>query len=755
MPDVLYPGGGNCDDGTSPCVGPNCIGDPINGGDGPVIPPEPCFFGCSNKSNSCVGDDCVGGECFGPDCEYTTEDGEWHVYWMCDPNNGFATQVIVGLPGLAGFGVILLQSQMEHHELSVYAGVMIEVGGQFTHDDQPGGVFFTYLGMTTGSTLVEAVGVGGGIVTKNPWEEVAFEELECESSEPEPSETGCQDPTACNFSATATIHDQTLCLYISGCTEEGAFNYNAFAGCDDGTCCHTEGCTDQSAFNFTVGACFDDGSCCYVRGCMDSTMFNYDPLACFPGGCQSIETGCTDAAATNHDPTANTDDGSCIYPEGTGGCTVPGAFNYDPTATVAADNKCQWKIPRFCLNDVGQPTGVNPLFPGTSTTNDAYLFFGGNITSPNIITAANLTTIKDFIFSAADPYVAALEAILGVTITPGYSINYAWGASETACMRFLGYDTYYGDGLQTMSSVISPTPILIGPMASTPTNYFQTPNVTSIYTSGESCGDCDVDPSGCTDVAALNFDPLALTDDGSCKYTGVYGCTDSTATNYNPLANNDDGTCAYNQGCTDSLATNYNPAAVIDDGSCLYPTYGCTDPLATNYVLLATVDDGSCLYVVVKGCTDSTAINYNALATQDDGTCTYDIYGCTDSTASNYDSTATIDDGSCVDPRFEGLNMETPAPCVIGGQDYTVIWHNGNPAHNVIVTFEVYDQNLAFVSSSIVVASQLNDPATQSTTYFIPTASSYFGMGELFFKFKVKSLNDGTSDSSGFFQYCQ
>jgi hypothetical protein len=55
------------------------------------------------------------------------------------------------------------------------------------------------------------------------------------------------------------------------------------------------------------------------------------------------------------------------------------------------------------------------------------------------------------------------------------------------------------------------------------------------------------------------------------------------------------------EGCTDPTALNYNPAAVIDDGSCDYPDVdpeipGCTDPLASNYNANANIDDGSCQY---------------------------------------------------------------------------------------------------------------------------------------------------------------
>ena len=102
-----------------------------------------------------------------------------------------------------------------------------------------------------------------------------------------------------------------------------------------------------------------------------------------------------------------------------------------------------------------------------------------------------------------------------------------------------------------------------------------------------------------------------------------------------------------NSGCTNPLALNYDPYATIDDGSCTMPTYGCNDPLSCNgpgstgyagpfdfpcdaqAVLdgfcLATdeCDDTSC-----KGCTDPTALNYDPSATIDDGSCSYG-YTCT------------------------------------------------------------------------------------------------------------------------------
>lgn len=58
------------------------------------------------------------------------------------------------------------------------------------------------------------------------------------------------------------------------------------------------------------------------------------------------------------------------------------------------------------------------------------------------------------------------------------------------------------------------------------------------------------------------------------------------------------------RGCTDRNALNYNPLAVENDGSCVYPqpespiqkVRGCMDPNSLNYNPAATEDDGSCRY---------------------------------------------------------------------------------------------------------------------------------------------------------------
>ena len=120
-------------------------------------------------------------------------------------------------------------------------------------------------------------------------------------------------------------------------------------------------------------------------------------------------------------------------------------------------------------------------------------------------------------------------------------------------------------------------------------------------------GVCDNDEvTGCGDSQACNFNALATDDDGSCVFIdGICetcsGETDGTGT----IVDNDlddDGVCNDDEifGCTDSNALNYNPLATEDNGSCIEFVYGCTDPLAENYNPNANNSDDSCVYLPLE-----------------------------------------------------------------------------------------------------------------------------------------------------------
>ncbi len=70
---------------------------------------------------------------------------------------------------------------------------------------------------------------------------------------------------------------------------------------------------------------------------------------------------------------------------------------------------------------------------------------------------------------------------------------------------------------------------------------------------------------GCTDATALNFDPAANIDNGSCIPV-VMGCMDVVAENYNPDANVADNSCTY-----DTLAIGLNRGALTASSFGVYP----------------------------------------------------------------------------------------------------------------------------------------------------------------------------------------
>lgn len=96
---------------------------------------------------------------------------------------------------------------------------------------------------------------------------------------------------------------------------------------------------------------------------------------------------------------------------------------------------------------------------------------------------------------------------------------------------------------------------------------------------------------------ASDFYPLYETTTVVFTATDINGNSVTCLTSINTGA---DSTIVY--GCMDPEALNYNPLATVDDGSCVYSEdstdviFGCIDPEALNYNPFATIDDGSCVY---------------------------------------------------------------------------------------------------------------------------------------------------------------
>jgi hypothetical protein len=70
-----------------------------------------------------------------------------------------------------------------------------------------------------------------------------------------------------------------------------------------------------------------------------------------------------------------------------------------------------------------------------------------------------------------------------------------------------------------------------------------------------------------------------------CEY--IYGCNNPLAINYDPIATSDDGSCDIISGCMDSTAVNYNPAAVTEQPP------GIQGPPPCEYFVLDTTSCGT------------------------------------------------------------------------------------------------------------------------------------------------------------------
>ncbi len=410
-----------------------------------------------------------------------------------------------------------------------------------------------------------------------------------------------------------------------GCTDPLAINYNPNASIDDGSCEYAA-CTNvhleiealpNSVNSYTISNSFS----AVLEGTYDNAGSGVD--VCLPDGCYflmlytdsigSTEFSVSTEDATLADGTFTANAYSAQFSVGTGcdttqvmyGCTDPEALNYEPVATVD-DGSCVYDY--AC-------TPVLIQFDGSSLASGSYVF------------ASQDTVIQEGDYSGSDYGIQAC-------LFDGCYILYYNNSSEDSLSQV--FYTIFADNQIIESGTFG---------SSNPSGYTQ-------FSIGGGCDSTEV-IYGCTDPEALNYNPNANVDDGSCQFEEV-PCESNEVTltihtvdwasemSWNLVKDEieiegdgnyqDDNTYIYNwcldDGCYlfemfDSYGDGWNGGtylisyndSVLASGTLGYgleygavnfgvnqqscppePVYGCIDPEALNYDPNATVDNGSCIY---------------------------------------------------------------------------------------------------------------------------------------------------------------
>ncbi len=447
---------------------------------------------------------------------------------------------------------------------------------------------------------------------------------------------------------------------IYGCMDPDALNYDPDATADSGWCVSMPDCggdylvttSSASSIDSLFGGTWGGGSASGYFFGLDGFVYNfseyldaegnYVQLGCLTEGCYNFYVyasnwtggGSIDVAIDGSDPvtfTLDADQYEAVFPFGAGvedcevfipGCTDPEAMNYSPEATED-DGSCAY--PFLCPDSLI----VGQLYVCT--------FSAGNEVSLTIVDSQGDVLYSqdgypdmtiDYIDVCLDPeecYTAIMSNNAGGDSWNG---GYFWiqaGWSEWANGALNGATT---DTLE--------------------------------FGMAEDCGDDTGgnDVWGCTDPNALNYNPSATVNDGSCFYdnTDTSGCGDDNLVTgiYFP---GDPFIDEVSWAILDSLgnvmlsgnggATGGTPGGFaqgcIPDGCYTLEVYDSFGDGWGGGLLVLTAGDLAFTYTLDEGEFDSFPLELGAGCSGSPLT----IWGCTDPGAANFDPDANADDGSC------------------------------------------------------------------------------------------------------------
>jgi len=435
------------------------------------------------------------------------------------------------------------------------------------------------------------------------------------------------------------VNNQNCGDPIEGCTDPTALNYNPSAAIDDGSCeyfecennevlvlINTENWGYEISWNIrneagdevagsgeypnystiTELACLEDG--CYTFEMFDSYGDGWN------GGSFTILLGDTAlASGTLEDEefgsiSFGVNAEGCVE-EDVFGCTDPSAVNFNPDATID-DGSCTYEC-----TDVGVGFDFTAGAPNSDNFMD-WTLYDESLQTP--IDTGEFNSWADFVgFCLED---GCYSFVIGNIPAEWEGIYNVFAGNE-----FVSFGEFSGD-----TSSIEFT--------------------FGVNTDG--CGEIEEVP-GCVDPEALNYNPEATIDDGSCEYS----CTDislgfdfdtypndsSYVNMYWTITNQENGEIQsqswYNWApqyelCLDTACYTFEMFNVPPEWNGYYFIYSDNESIAqgefsgeeSTFSINFGIQAEGCAQVDdVYGCTDPEAINYNPEATLDDGTCEYDF----------------------------------------------------------------------------------------------------------------------------------
>ncbi len=365
-------------------------------------------------------------------------------------------------------------------------------------------------------------------------------------------------------------------------------------------------------------------------GCTDPTALNYDPVAiCNDGSCIAIIYGCMDTLACNYFAGANIDDGSCV-------------FSSSSISSATACDSYTWNGIAYTAS--GTYTYLTTNSTGCDSTATLNLTINNSSTSTTSATACDSYTWNGIAYTASGTYTYLTTNSTGCDSTA--TLNLTINNSSTSTTSATACDSYTWNGIAyTASGTYTYLTTNSTGCDSTATLNLTINNSVVFSNNASIClGDSIMVGTSVYYVAGTYTDTLQ----------GVYSCDSIVNT-----------TITLNSsGCTDPTALNYDPVAICNDGSCIAIIYGCMDTLACNYFAGANIDDGSCVFSSssISSATACDSYTWNGIAYTASGTYTYlttNSTGC-DSTATlnltiNNSSTSTTSATACDSYTWNGI----------------------------------------------------------------------------------------------------